>query len=91
MIIFTVGFLEPSPPQKAKKLSKRQLCSEKVDAKLVFFLAVETLYKKVGDDVVLRPVDPPISRKTITWKDGLNIAVEWEGQKMYYFRQYKGM
>lgn len=52
--------------------------------------AVETQYKKVGDDVILQAVNPPVNKTSIIWKDGSNIAVEWE-EKIDYFRQYEGM
>lgn len=51
----------------------------------------ETLYKKVGDEVVLKPaaasVTGPIT--TIIWKEGLNIAMEWDGKDIDSYRQFK--
>lgn len=57
---------------------------------------VSTVYKKVGDEVVLSPdmtsVTAPIT--SIMWKVGPNIAVQWEESDesdITYFRHFKGM
>ncbi|KAK5847760.1 hypothetical protein PBY51_016864 [Eleginops maclovinus] len=64
---------------------------------LCLFLAVvsadpEKLYKKEGDDVVFKPgiafVSVPINE--ISWKDGPNIAIEWDGHVTEYNRHFKG-
>lgn len=91
MIILYCGVSGTFSPQKAKNLVKVNFAVKRLMLSLFSLLAVETLYKKVGDDVVLQPVNPPVTKESITWKDGSNLAVEWEGQKIEYLRQYEGM
>lgn len=62
----------------------------------VFLAAVSadsetTVYKKVGDEVVLQPGTPSVTGTitSITWKDGLNIAIEWEGAEIDRYRQFE--
>lgn len=47
----------------------------------------------MGDEVILKPaaasVTGPIT--TIIWKEGLNIAMEWDGKDIDSYRQFKGM
>lgn len=52
--------------------------------------AEDALYKKVGDDVVLLPRFLPQAVSSITWKDGFNIASQWDGNDIDYYRHYKG-
>ncbi|XP_036947647.1 carcinoembryonic antigen-related cell adhesion molecule 7-like [Acanthopagrus latus] len=51
----------------------------------------KTLYKKVGDEVVLRPdaasVTGPIT--SITWKEGPNLAMQWDGTDIDKYRHFK--
>lgn len=55
--------------------------------------AVETqdsaIFKKVGDEVVLRPSSKPDVINTILWRDGPNIAVEWDGENIESYRHFK--
>ncbi|XP_076579154.1 uncharacterized protein LOC143315704 isoform X1 [Chaetodon auriga] len=48
-----------------------------------------TLYKKVGDEVVLQPGAASVAGATITWKDGANIAIEWDGTEIDRYRQFR--
>lgn len=47
------------------------------------------IFKKVGDDIVLRPSSKPDVIKTILWRDGLNIAMEWDGENIESYRHFK--
>lgn len=47
-----------------------------------------TLYKKVGDDVVLKPDSVSGAITNIMWKEGVNIAVQWEGTEVEPYRQF---
>lgn len=64
---------------------------EKGHTELLFVLAVNTLYKKVGDKVVLQPGTVPDTITSIMWKDGPNIAVQWNGMNIDLYRHFKGM
>ncbi|XP_029306484.1 uncharacterized protein LOC115020622 [Cottoperca gobio] len=50
-----------------------------------------TLYKKVGDAVVLKPGTASVTGPIINilWKDGGNIAMEWEGAEIDSKRHFK--
>ncbi|XP_041822255.1 T-cell surface antigen CD2-like [Chelmon rostratus] len=50
-----------------------------------------TLYRKVGDEVVLQPGTAPVTGAitSIMWKDGPNIATEWDGMDLDLYRQFK--
>ncbi|TDG96307.1 hypothetical protein EPR50_G00238700 [Perca flavescens] len=47
------------------------------------------LYKKVGDDVVLKPGTTSGIIANIMWKHGLDIAIQWDGTEFEYYRQFK--
>ncbi|XP_030014176.1 T-lymphocyte surface antigen Ly-9-like isoform X2 [Sphaeramia orbicularis] len=47
------------------------------------------IFKKVGDEVVLRPSSKPDVIKTILWRDGPNIAMEWDGENIESYRHFK--
>ncbi|XP_078099969.1 uncharacterized protein LOC144512879 isoform X2 [Sander vitreus] len=47
------------------------------------------LYKKVGDDVVLKPGTTSGIITNIMWKHGVNIAIQWDGTDFDYYRQFK--
>nr|XP_057907933.1 uncharacterized protein LOC131104600 isoform X2 [Doryrhamphus excisus] len=54
-------------------------------------LGRSTIYKKVGDEVILRPVaasktGPFVS---IMWKHGDDIAIQWDGESTEVYRQFK--
>lgn len=46
------------------------------------------IFKKVGDEVVLRPSSTDVI-KTILWRDGLNIAMDWYGENIESYRHFK--
>lgn len=46
-------------------------------------------FKKVGDEVVLRPSSKPDVIKAILWKDGPNIAMDWDGENIESYRHFK--
>ncbi|XP_077956716.1 uncharacterized protein LOC120824813 isoform X1 [Gasterosteus aculeatus] len=48
-----------------------------------------TIYRKLGDGVVLRPVNISVS-STIVWKQDGNLAAEWEGAEITLYRDFKG-
>lgn len=50
----------------------------------------EPVYKKVGDDIVLKADTAVASEgiKEILWRDGSNIAVQWDGSEVTAFRQF---
>ncbi|XP_061551624.1 uncharacterized protein LOC133412438 [Phycodurus eques] len=51
------------------------------------------VYKKAGDGVVLRPGGGPVDTGPLTsilWKHGPHIAVEWDGDGVDVYRQFKG-
>ncbi|KAG7502019.1 T-lymphocyte surface antigen Ly-9-like [Solea senegalensis] len=50
-----------------------------------------TLYKKVGDDVILTPPSVTAPITSITWKVGLNMAVQWDDSEseVSYYRHFK--
>ncbi|XP_035854515.1 carcinoembryonic antigen-related cell adhesion molecule 7-like isoform X2 [Sander lucioperca] len=43
------------------------------------------LYKKVGDDVVLKPGTTSGTITNIMWKHGPNIAIQWDGTEFDYY------
>lgn len=47
------------------------------------------LYKKVGDEVVLQPGTPSAPVKSILWKVGPHLAMQWEGQDTESYRQFQ--
>ncbi|XP_062270911.1 uncharacterized protein LOC133976668 [Scomber scombrus] len=51
--------------------------------------AEEPLYRKIGDEAVLTPdsVENPITY--IRWKHGPNIAMQWNGEGMISYKQFK--
>ncbi|CAK6977959.1 uncharacterized protein LOC128354439 isoform X2 [Scomber scombrus] len=51
--------------------------------------AEEPLYRKIGDQVVLTPdsVENPITY--IRWKHGPNIAMQWNGEEIISYKQFK--
>lgn len=51
--------------------------------------SVTTLYKKVGDEVVLEPGTTSVTITSILWKDGPNIAVHWDGTETDRYRQFE--
>uniref|UniRef100_A0A8C6Q3C5 Uncharacterized protein n=1 Tax=Nothobranchius furzeri TaxID=105023 RepID=A0A8C6Q3C5_NOTFU len=56
-----------------------------------FFFLAETIYKKLGDDVDLKPEVPLVGKiSSITWKIGRDIAAQWDGAELDYFVQFKG-
>ena len=56
----------------------------------LFVLAETTIYKKVGDTVVLEPgeIQKPIT--SIEWRVGVDLAAHLEGGQVEYFRHFKG-
>ncbi|XP_058478323.1 carcinoembryonic antigen-related cell adhesion molecule 3-like isoform X2 [Solea solea] len=50
-----------------------------------------TLYKKVGDDVILTPASVTTPITSITWKVGPNMAVQWDDSEseVLYYRHFK--
>ncbi|GAA6227630.1 uncharacterized protein LOC108892867 [Lates japonicus] len=60
---------------------------------LVFAQADGPLYKKVGDEVILKPNPGSVTGAitAIVWKDGLNIAMQWEKLDLdiIAYRQFK--
>ncbi|XP_061683238.1 lymphocyte function-associated antigen 3-like [Syngnathoides biaculeatus] len=65
---------------------------------LVIFVMLDScctgskVYKKVGDAIVLRPDGVPAHSGPLTsifWKHGPNIAVEWAGDEIEVYRQFK--
>ncbi|XP_051283184.1 CD48 antigen [Dicentrarchus labrax] len=55
----------------------------------VFADSEKTVYKKVGDEVVLNP-DTTIVPTSILWKKLPDIAIEWDGESVEAFREFKG-
>ena len=57
---------------------------------MCLFYFAETLYRKIDDKVVLKPesVENPIT--SIVWKHGHYIAMEWHGDKILSYKQFKG-
>ncbi|KAA8579762.1 hypothetical protein FQN60_006855 [Etheostoma spectabile] len=51
--------------------------------------SVIPLYKKVGDDVVVKPGPISVAITNIMWKHGPNIAVLWDGKELDYFVRSK--
>lgn len=51
------------------------------------------VYKKVGDDVVLRPDALPDTSPltSILWKHGDDIAIEWDTEGVEVYRQFECM
>ncbi|KAJ4924116.1 hypothetical protein JOQ06_000356 [Pogonophryne albipinna] len=47
------------------------------------------LYKQVGDEVVLKPGPVSGTIMEISWKDGVNIAIEWDGKDIEPYRHFK--
>lgn len=75
--------------QQSKALTEAQ-DKVKLHIELLCLLAAAPLYKKVGDEVVLKLDVTPVTITSITWKDGPNIAVQWDGTDTDYYRQFKG-
>ncbi|XP_070711814.1 uncharacterized protein [Pempheris klunzingeri] len=48
-----------------------------------------SVYKKVGDTVVLNPDAGSSLITSIMWKDGPNIAAQWDGTDLDLYRQFK--
>ncbi|XP_037618316.1 T-lymphocyte surface antigen Ly-9-like isoform X2 [Sebastes umbrosus] len=48
---------------------------------------VKKVYKKVGDKIVLKPDTVPV-KIPIIWKEGNNIAMQWEGMETDSYRQF---
>lgn len=48
------------------------------------------MYKKVGDEIVLKPGSAFVSGASITWKHGPDIAMEWDGDTVEAYRQFEG-
>ncbi|XP_042368767.1 uncharacterized protein LOC121962620 isoform X2 [Plectropomus leopardus] len=51
--------------------------------------AVSEIYRKVGDEVVLKPDAISGAIKSITWKHGSDIAAQWDGTETDYYRQFE--
>lgn len=51
--------------------------------------SADPVYKKVGDEIVLKPDSAYVSSTGITWKHGSNIAMEWDGDTIEAYRQFK--
>ncbi|XP_047432871.1 CD48 antigen-like isoform X2 [Mugil cephalus] len=47
-------------------------------------------YKKVGDEVVLSPGSEASPISSITWKHNSNLAAEWYGGEVEFYRDFKG-
>ncbi|KAF1371851.1 hypothetical protein PFLUV_G00273650 [Perca fluviatilis] len=47
------------------------------------------LYRKVGDDVVLKPGTISTTITNIMWKHGPHIAIQWDGTEFDYYRHFK--
>uniref|UniRef100_A0A1A8H703 Ig-like domain-containing protein n=1 Tax=Nothobranchius korthausae TaxID=1143690 RepID=A0A1A8H703_9TELE len=57
---------------------------------VVASVTTETIYKKLGDDVDLKPEVPLVGKiSSITWKIGRDIAAQWDGAELDYFVQFK--
>ncbi|KAI3365990.1 hypothetical protein L3Q82_009820, partial [Scortum barcoo] len=56
---------------------------------LLFVPADIVIYAKVGGEVVLKPGATFKMGSTITWKEGENLAMAWDGKDMDLFRQFK--
>uniref|UniRef100_A0A1A8JJM6 Ig-like domain-containing protein n=1 Tax=Nothobranchius kuhntae TaxID=321403 RepID=A0A1A8JJM6_NOTKU len=57
---------------------------------VVASVTTETIYKKLGDDVDLKPEVPLVGKISgITWKIGRDIAAQWDGAELDYFVQFK--
>lgn len=55
-----------------------------------FYFADEPVYKAVGDKVVLTPDSVPDPITIITWKLGIDIAVEWYEDEIHPYRHFTG-
>uniref|UniRef100_A0A8C6WWC4 Ig-like domain-containing protein n=1 Tax=Neogobius melanostomus TaxID=47308 RepID=A0A8C6WWC4_9GOBI len=60
---------------------------------LSFFLFFNTvIYKRIGDEVVLKPAPPPASPIThVLWKQSDDLAVEWEGDDPDQYSHFRGL
>ncbi|XP_054480084.1 uncharacterized protein LOC129111945 [Anoplopoma fimbria] len=50
-------------------------------------------YKKIGNSVVLKPdsaVNPSAPIKSIRWTHGQDIAADWDGEELSYYRHFEG-
>ncbi|XP_061745309.1 carcinoembryonic antigen-related cell adhesion molecule 21-like [Nerophis ophidion] len=68
---------------------KLQACLVVIAGILTCCCTGSTIFKKVGDEVVLRPNAAPEDVKSIVWYHGQNIAIEWDGQTTEVYRQFK--
>lgn len=59
---------------------------------LVVVFAGTTVYKELGDKVVLTPDSVPDVIQVITWREGSDLAMEWERSdpEPVAYRQFKG-
>ncbi|TWW63966.1 hypothetical protein D4764_03G0009740, partial [Takifugu flavidus] len=64
----------------------RQLSFSHSEVRLVID---DPLAGKLGSEVLLKPnaVTSPIT--SITWKQGPNLAVQWDGTAIQYYRQFR--
>lgn len=44
-----------------------------------------------GGEVLLKPNDVAPEITSITWKEGPNLAVQWDGTNINYYRQFKSL
>ncbi|XP_061918143.1 uncharacterized protein LOC133659392 [Entelurus aequoreus] len=71
---------------------KLQACLVVISGILTCCCTGSTIFKKVGDEVVLRPDAAPETSpvKSIVWNHGDDIAIQWEdGQSTEVYRQFK--
>lgn len=46
---------------------------------------------KLGGEVLLKPKDVAAEITSITWKQGPNLAVQWDGTAINFYRQFKSL
>ncbi|XP_061841243.1 uncharacterized protein [Nerophis lumbriciformis] len=70
---------------------KLQACLVVISGILTCCCSGHTIFKKAGDEVVLRPTAAPETGpvKSIVWSHGDNIAIEWDGQSTEVYLQFK--
>ncbi|XP_057685368.1 carcinoembryonic antigen-related cell adhesion molecule 21-like isoform X2 [Corythoichthys intestinalis] len=74
----------------AKRTKTIQVCLVVIPMVLAVCCTGMKVYKKLGDDTVLKPntdLKGPI--KSILWKHGIDIAIEWDAEGVVAYRQFQ--
>ncbi|XP_077464962.1 lymphocyte function-associated antigen 3 isoform X2 [Stigmatopora argus] len=74
----------------ANRTKKMEVCLLVIPVFLAACCTGSKVYKKVGDDIVLKPnidLNGPI--KSILWKHGYHKAIEWDADGVEAYRQFK--